>query len=331
MCKDIFQVFKKLKCIIKPNTRSKQMPIHTCSEVPFGVDALWIYVPNEEIDFGKYWYIKHLRIECYRDDGLRPGVSNDTCDIEYDQTYTKCSGTKCSGSGVCTYCSDAQDSEEEDPNPTEVPYVLPSLKQIFPRLEALIIKNMYDDHGNYPVYIKALTDIPSTVISLDIEYTLIENIGDIVMNSPNILFLQLRKNKFPNTLMHLPPNLIRLSTFCENFTNTIQVNKKLQYVHMISSHFPGIENLNPYSMKDIIIRGGEHPYNEQIFHSSYYCIEIIKHINLVNAHKVYIHYCSIPTRIRVSSEEELDNPIIVALHLASNYPRRMAEFMSYVS
>jgi len=37
---------------------------------------------------------------------------------------------------------------------------------------------------------------------------------------------------------------------------------------------------------------------------------------------------SIPRRIRISTEEDLYNPIIIAMKLASNYPRRMAEFVA---
>jgi len=306
------------------------MPIHTCSEVPFGVNALWVYVPNEEIDFQKYWYIKHLRIECYNSETVRPYIYNNTCDIEYDQTYTRCSG-----SCVCKSTSTSTSTTDTTTTPTpstieEIPYVLPSLKINFPSLNSLIIKNMYDNQGSNPVFLSALTDIPSTVISLEIEYTLIQNIADIVMNSPNILYLQLRKNKFPNMLMNLPPNLIRLHVFGEYLINTIHANDRLQCVYIILSTLPGIENLNPEVINDILIRGGSHPYNETLLYSNY-CRNIINHIKLVNAEKVYAHFGSIPKRIRVSKDEDLENPIIIALNIGSNYPRRMAEFMSYVS
>jgi len=352
------------------------MPIHTCSGIPLGIDALWTYIPNEEIDFTRYWYIRHLRIECYDPaDGPQmnsPAFNHHTvynCDIEYDQTYTKCQG-RCfyqqppQSSVIC--CSSTSSSSvststtvEETTNTTSLPaqqpyqqregypaypppptptvthqpYTIPSLKYLFPRLKTLIIKNIPSGVNCGPTFIGSLTSIPSTVVSLEIEHTLINNIGEIVMDSPNLVFLQIRNNQLPiKNLTQLPPNLTRFSTFRETLTTPIKANTHLEFVYMVQSKFPGITDLNPEFVKDIMIRWGKHPYDRRLLDQSD-PRDIIKHINLVHAHQVYIHYASIPLRIRrPNAEDEYEeNPIIVALHLASNYPRRMAEFMSYVS
>lgn len=291
------------------------MPIHTCSRSPFGVDALWTYVPGEEVDFKKYWYIRHLRIECYK--SKPDDLTVDDCDIGHNQDYTRCSG--------CCSLDDTTDVAEPT-QPTQ-PYTLPSLKYLFPRLESLIIKNvMACTAESHEVFIGLLTNIPTSVISLEIEYSLIQNIGEIVMDSPNLLYLQLRSNRFPNHITRLPPNLLRFSTFRETFTNTIQANTLLEYVFIIHSNIPSITNLHTNHVKDIMIRAGTHPYDHLILNSTYNPITILKHIALVNAQLVYLHYGSLPTHTHHNNN---NNPIIVALHLASNYPRRFAEFMAY--
>ena len=325
------------------------MPIHTCSVIiPFGVDAQWTYVPNEEIDFKKYWYIRTLSIECYdpssttttTTDGSNNHQTPDDCDIQFDQSYTRCSGYCCSNNVFdddvnADYNNDNDNHEEDQPRrhqqpvvePVE-PYTMPSLKYLFPKLEKLIIKNRQGT--NQTTFLGSLTNIPSTVVYLEIENTFIKNIGEIIMNSPNLLVLDLTNNKFPIDFTHLPPKLSRFCAFKETIPNMIHAHKYLSSVYIILSKFPGITNLHPNEVHSIMIRCGEHPYDETILKGSR-CQPIIQHIQLVNAQEVYKHYGSIPLRIRIpNTEDDIQNPIIVALHLASNYPRRMAEFMTYV-
>lgn len=291
------------------------MPVHTCSSIPFGVTARWTYVPDEEIDFKIYENIRHLLIDCYNI--MDPFVDTPSRIIE---CWNPCLPTniECSiGINVNLVLRTVQKG----------PYILPSICERFPQLESLIIKNVYNDCiSNTPVFIKLLTDIPDTLISLEIENTLIQNIGEVVINAPQLLFLQVRNNHYPNTITSLPPKLIRFHTFKENFINNIYVFKKIQSVYIMASHLPGILNLNPDYIHAIMIRGGIHPYDEtQINMDS---IHSIKHINYVNAQQMYAHFGSIPRRVSISYDNT--NPIIVALNLASNYPRRMCEFMSYV-
>ena len=313
------------------------MPIHTCSGIPLGIDALWIYVPNEEIDFHKYWYIRHLRIECYNPTDGCPRIgflnnygSSSNCDIHFDQLYTRCSGICYKTTSDSTSTSDSIKNTDPDTTTAQEPYTLPSLKYLFPHVESLVIRNVEIGLSAPPAFIGALTDLPAGVINLEIEHTLIKNIGEIITNSPHLLFLRLSNNNVPITLTHLPPTLIRLNVFHQTFTTTIKAQNYLESVYIILSDLPGIENLNPYSIKDIVIRGGVNPYNPGILHESSEQI-IIKHIELVNAQQVYLHYRSIANRIKIS-EDNMENPIVVAMKaLKSNYPRRMAEFMAYIS
>ena len=132
-------------------------------------------------------------------------------------------------------------------------------------------------------------------------------------------------------------NLIRLNAFCETFTQPIVVHSNVQIISLVRCDLPSIEHLNCRYIYDILINKCTTPYDEDILNNSaiqYYRRNeiIIKHINKTNAYNTYIHYGTIPKRIRLnlSDVETMKNPIIIALNLGSNYPRRMAEFMSYI-
>jgi hypothetical protein len=56
-------------------------------------------------------------------------------------------------------------------------------------------------------------------------------------------------------------------------------------------------------------------------------IECIKRINDEMGYSLYADFGSIPIRIRVT-EANMENPVVVAMNLSSNYPRRMAEFVN---
>jgi hypothetical protein len=59
-------------------------------------------------------------------------------------------------------------------------------------------------------------------------------------------------------------------------------------------------------------------------------MKFIEEVNKSINYKVCAELGSIPKRIRVS-EDNVENPIVVAMNLSSNYPRRMAEFMAEVT
>lgn len=54
----------------------------------------------------------------------------------------------------------------------------------------------------------------------------------------------------------------------------------------------------------------------------------IEEVNKQIGYTAYANMGSIPKRIRVSPDN-IENPIVVAMNLVSNYPRRMAEFVCY--
>lgn len=297
------------------------MPIYTCLDSPVKCLAIWSYIPYEEIDFKRYYFVKTLRIECF----------NPAEEIE-DTTYHPPRRIHPSSS-MSRYYYNWTDT----PRPIEEgPYKLPSIKDLFPKLETLIISNGNQCFKrNSPAYIDTLTDIPATVVNLHIEYTMLTNIGAIILQCPNIETLKLERNIYQISIPEqLPPKLLRLHVFLETLNTTLNVPSTLRYMHLVNSTIPGVDNLRYQPNQNIIIYGCVSPYDIVVLHDTMIsCQDKINHINLVNAHQVYIHYGSIPARIRINKaldNDDHENPIIVALHLASNYPRRMAEFMSYI-
>ena len=70
-------------------------------------------------------------------------------------------------------------------------------------------------------------------------------------------------------------------------------------------------------------------YDEEMINRRWHVIklEYIKHVNDAAMYQVYLAFGSIPRRIK-NAYEHRDNPIVSALNLASNVPRRMAEFVT---
>ena len=303
------------------------MPILTCPNTIGKCTALWNYIPNEDIDFYKYKFVKTLRIECFAPIfqeyptqhvyyGLNhtpPRIINPYCEVSryyYDW------------SAFMKYYIPI--------TPVE-PYILPSLKTYFPNLEILIIKNTMIENRkvNTPVYIGALTDLPDTVVVLDIENTFIQNIGYIVSISPNLEILKLQQNQYKITIPKLPQSIKKIYITLETLTEPIVVQSTLKYLYLIQSNISKIENLKLVDHCNILMYGCESPYDNSILNernSTYK--DRIKHINYVNDQQVYLHFGSIPARIRLTHEDDRDKHIIIALTLASNTARRMAEFIA---
>ena len=59
-------------------------------------------------------------------------------------------------------------------------------------------------------------------------------------------------------------------------------------------------------------------------------LEQVQKLNTETIQRIYDEFGSIPRRIRNAYENQ-HNPIVAAMHLASNYPRRMAEFVTEVT
>jgi hypothetical protein len=299
------------------------MPILTCPNTIGKCTALWNYIPNEDIDFNKYYFVKTLRIECFA-----PNFQ------EYPQLQPVYYGFNYNPPRIINpYCEVSRYYYDWHayvtqfiPNIPSEPYILPSLKTYFPNLEILIIKNA---KGTSPVYIKELTDLPDTVVVLDIQNTFIQNIGYILSISPNLEILKLQQNQYKLTIPKLPQNLKKLYITLETLTDPIVVNSKLKQLYLIQSSISKIDNLKFVENCNIIMYGCESPYDNSILNeinTTYK--DRIKYINYVNDQQVYLDFGSIPSRIRLTHEDDKDKHIIIALTLASNTARRMAEFIA---
>jgi len=309
------------------------MPIHSCnatSSLHNLYDAVWTFVPHEQIDFRKYMTISSLVIECYSPDVEDPPTRRTPwCMLGrgLPENVLRCSGHI--DLFACLHSAQDMDNDE--------PFTLPSLKHRFPLLQQLIIRNTYPDDGcTHPVYIKSLTDLPLTLQILDIRNSLIENIGQIVSElSPNLTALHLHNNHFPIHITALSPYLQSIYCHGETLTNDLHLPQHTSVISFIHSTFkyiyphPSLLQHNLFRLDRLIVAGCHSPYDETILSipNTQFSLKIL-HIFNTNSHKYYIHFANIPTKIRISSNDDLQNPIVIALNLASNYPRRMAEFFA---
>jgi len=318
-----------------------EMPIHSCNASPT-YDAIWTFTPHEIVDFSKFTMITSLIIECYGPDQEDPPTKRSPwCLLG---THLPEHSIRCSGHLDLLSCLSASNIiDQEDTGP----FTLPSLNNLFPLLRKLLIKNTYPNHSS-PVYLKSLTDLPSGLHQLEINNTMIEDIGFIISNfCPNIMILTLNNNRFPIKLTSMPPNLETFQCIHETITDDIHLQEFTSAITIIHStisyvyiHPSVIQNHNPDALpvflkvERIIVAGCKSPYDEQILANPKNEFGTkAQHIVNTNKYRYYLQFGSIPSRILIKPEEEevcRENPIIVALHLASNYPRRMAEFMTYI-
>lgn len=306
------------------------MPIHTCTDTPYVVDAIWIFIPNEVIDFSKFTVIRSLLIECYGPTQQHPPTTlTPSCLLGHRLPF---SAMKCSGHVDIFRCLTSSKVY-----PDNEPFTLPSLR-VFPFLQRVIIQNIHDtEYNKTKVYIKALTYLPPTLTILELHNTLIEDIGLLVHQCPNLLQLRLENNSFPIKNLAFPQSLYKLSAICETFTNELRIPTNTCVVSLIHSTFPRLHfDHNPntatqYRYERLIIAGCISPYDELIVSkNTINFAQKVCYIMRTNGCSIYTDFGSIPKRIRIRYVQDNENPIIVALNLSSNYPRRMAEFMALI-
>jgi len=197
-----------------------------------------------------------------------------------------------------------------------------------------------------------LPKIPDSVRSLEIKNTNITNINQIHANwggGGNLTTLILDSNKklkgsviVPDgvlvfAIMNQIVNVIRLPFGIKK----VQCGPRIKFMQLSGEmpeemlYFVNVIS-NPYKKEldeidrlcDDEIRESLAMYEDMIIQKWHFRkIKCIEEVNKNINYKLYAEFGFIPKRIRVSSVEDLKNPIIVAMNLASNYPRRMAEFL----
>ena len=194
------------------------------------------------------------------------------------------------------------------------------------------------------------TRIPDSVRVLTLLETNVTDLTKINVNWSNIYKLILKNNiKLKGKYLNIPEGVEYLKLE-EQICDTIRLPSTnirliLQYVTInhITGYLPKLRidvdyssYLPNYNTSKIINFDldrddeiDESFGNEGEIRSKYHLMKInyIKSVNKQTNYQTYIDFGSIPYRIK-NAYEHRENPIIVALHLASNIPRRMAEFVT---
>jgi len=191
--------------------------------------------------------------------------------------------------------------------------------------------------------------IPSCVRSLEITNTNLTSLDQIRANWANMETLILDTNKMFRGSVIVPEGVKEFAMMNQS-ADIIRFPPGIQKVRLgslirftqLTGHLPQEilylfgKFAHPYKheldeMKDICeneIRTSL-PMDEEFITAKWHqrMMAYIERVNHKKNYIVYQHFGSIPKRIRVSAEN-IDNPIVVAMNLSSNYPRRMAEFIS---
>jgi len=205
------------------------------------------------------------------------------------------------------------------------PYVVPSLSRLFPRLITLRIGGGELDN----TFIGGITDIPVTVTDLIIHRSYITDLATLLLSGINLVSITILTNLTPNTFsVPLPFGVSVFYIYNTIVKDAIIFPRTIACVYGKSCTLPRIYGFDRNLSVSVYISiiNCITPYNKSYLISNN-IPRIVAHITRVNAQQVYLELGSIPKRIRVSTDKDLENPIIIAMNLASNYPRRMAEFV----
>ena len=206
------------------------------------------------------------------------------------------------------------------------PYIVPSIAGLFPNLAYLSIKNW----GFVDCFIRGLTDLPESLISITLENTYIPDLG-IISGLNNLESFTMRYNRVPISMSGPLPCSVRYVTITHSqITDELIFPPEILHITCCDSTIPIIQGLNQ-AVNDKLechFSWCATPYDNNVLdiHIPPSRHKKISHITRVNSEMAYTDFGSIPKRIRVSPDN-VESPIVVALNLASNYPRRMAEFV----
>ena len=198
--------------------------------------------------------------------------------------------------------------------------------------------------------VKDMPKIPDSVRRLEIRNTNITNLTQINANWGNIGTLILDMNKRFTGSFNVPDGVtefaivnqrvgvIRLPSKirkvqcgpCVKFTQLVgeMPTEVLNLINVFSNPYKkGFDEMEKLCGDEVL---GSLPMYEEIICKKWHGrqIQYIKEVNTNINYSLYKEFGSIPKRMRVSTVEDMENPIVVAMNLASNYPRRMAEFFT---
>jgi hypothetical protein len=194
--------------------------------------------------------------------------------------------------------------------------------------------------------------IPDSVTTLEIRNTTMTDLRQINANWGNIDTLILEANSKLRGTVNVPDG-VKDFAILNQMVGIIRFPEGLKRVrcgpHVRFTQFVGSmpsdtlylvsTYANPYKkglmdMEELCeneIRYSLPMYDEIITQKWHFrMMKLIEGVNKCINYKVCAELGSIPKRIRVS-EDNFDNPIVVAMNLSSNYPRRMAEFVAEVT
>lgn len=231
-------------------------------------------------------------------------------------------------------------------------YVEPGFICKVPSLEIFNETGTLEHLEIWDLDVSHLPKIPDSVRTLELRDTNLTNLNQICANWGNIETLVLDSNKKFTGSVIVPEGvrdfaimnqLVGVIRFpadirkvrCGPMVRFTQLTgnmprEMLYLVNVISNPYKkGLDAMERLCENEI---RGSLPMYEDIITQKWH-IQQMKFIESVNKNINY-SLCSdmgsIPTRIRVS-EDNVENPIVVAMNLSSNYPRRMAEFFTEVT
>jgi hypothetical protein len=200
------------------------------------------------------------------------------------------------------------------------PLTLPSIAHRFPNLTKIVFQN-WDDSV---CFIGNITDVPASLTEIIFENTCLTDLTPVLRDGQNLYLIRMRANQIPLTISVPFPESLSMVQFVDTVIDDVmEFGKRLGQLvcyRCTTSRIYGLECSVTFS--DCTT-----PYDNQLLQDAPSEEVVLSHISEVNALYRYRQIGAIRSRTR-NAYDHRDEPIVSALFLASNVPRRMLEFVA---
>lgn len=303
--------------------RTFSLPTYSfCTDSMMINAACWTLLAGEDLDLGHHPEIKYLYVSCYT-----PGICmHSSLKSKSDRAYSLLDPRRlCRTSAEFFRCGPRCMMTEDDLEAG--PLTVPSIANHFPNLSCLVFRN-WDDSM---CFIGKITDVPSSLREIRFHNTCLYDLTPVLTFGTRLYSFVMDQNHSPLRISS-PFNRVTSAIQFSQVTivDSLYFNSSILDFHAINCVTSLIYGLGDNMGADITYFRFTHcitPYDPAIIENEHTPNDAkLTHISRINALETYREIGSIQKRI-IDPFSHRDEPIVAAIFLASNVPRRMLEFV----
>lgn len=283
--------------------------------------ACWTLLHGEDLNLGHHPEVTALYVSAYSPGRCMHSSLNQKRNISY-ALQDPCGW--CRTSAQLFKCGPSCMSEDLEIEP----FTLPPIAEHFPNLTKLVFQNW----DNSWCFIENITDLPASLHEIWFYDTFIRDLTPVLKMTPRLQSFYMARNAVPIEIsVPFPSSMNSVVFFQTTIVDPMELNEtifKFVVIQCNTSRIYGLKNIYELEFTQC-----NTPYDNAVIDPVVIDPNIpnvtatIEHISKVNTVYRYQQICAIRSRTR-NAYDHRDEPIVAALFLASNVPRRMLEFVS---